>query len=91
MSSDPRPATRGFSGTHQERAFHVSYSRAFYVRFRCEDVDCHCDVEIRVRGCVTQDGGRLYEYATSKCPRCGHQLFRAHQLVGEVDRVKLGG
>jgi len=66
----------------------MSYAHAFYVRFRCEDVECHCDVEIRVRGCVTQDGGRLYEYSTSKCPRCGHQLFYSHQLLGEVNRSK---
>jgi len=66
----------------------VSYSRAFYVRFHCEDIECQCDVEIRVRGCVTQDGGRLYEYSTLNCPRCGHQLFRAHQLIGEVNARK---
>ncbi|PYQ58336.1 MAG: hypothetical protein DMF58_15725 [Acidobacteria bacterium] len=66
----------------------MSYSRAFYVRFRCDTAGCACDVEVRVRGCVTDDGGRFYEYATSICPRCGHKLFRSHQLLGEAERAK---
>ena len=62
----------------------VSYTRAFYVRFHCEDTRCACDVDVRVHGCVTEDGGRLYEYSSSTCPRCGHPLFRTHAVVGEV-------
>lgn len=67
----------------------MSYARAFNVRFRCESIGCTCDVEVPVRGCVTQDGGRLYEYSLSACPRCGHKLFHAHEVIGEVARKSL--
>ena len=64
----------------------MSYAHAFNVRFRCDAIDCTCDVEVPVRGCVTREGGRLYEYSSSACPRCGHKLFNSHQLLGEVAR-----
>jgi len=67
----------------------MSYSRAFIVRFRCDVTSCHCDVELAVRGSVTHDGGRMYEYSTSACPKCGHRLFRAHELLGEVERSRI--
>jgi len=61
----------------------MSYSRAFIVRFRCDVASCHCDVEL------AHDGGRMYEYSISTCPKCGHRLFRAHELLGEVERSRI--
>ncbi|HYS55709.1 MAG TPA: hypothetical protein VER58_18260 [Thermoanaerobaculia bacterium] len=64
----------------------MSYTRAMYVRFHCAKFECDCDVEVLVHACITRDGGRLYEYSTSNCPKCGHKLFGDHDLLGEVAR-----
>jgi hypothetical protein len=54
------------------------------VRFQCLESNCSCESVVFALVTVSESGGRLYEYKGNSCPKCGHKLFRVHEVTGEA-------